>query len=63
MIQNIPPWLLTILLFDYSHVWDVLEDECLVELGVAVLPVDLGLVLWFLIRKKVDLDKGVGEAC
>ena len=46
----------------YSHVGDVLEDEGLVDLGVAVLPVDLGLVLGLLVRQQVDLDEGVSGA-
>ena len=46
----------------YLHVWQVLEDEGLVKLGIEIFPVDLGLVLGFLVRKKVDLDEGVGEA-
>ena len=47
----------------HLHVWQILEDEGLVKLWIEIFPVDLGLVLWFLIRKKVNLDKGVGEAC
>ena len=46
----------------YLHVGQVLEDESLVELGVEVLPVDLGLVLGLLVRQEVDLDEGVREA-
>ena len=45
-----------------SHVGDVLEDEGLVDLRVAVLPVDLGLVLGLLVRQQVDLDEGVSGA-
>ena len=44
-----------ILFFFFLHVWDVLEDEGLVELGVEVLPVDLGLVLGLLVRKEINL--------
>ena len=44
-----------------SHVGDVLEDEGLVELGVEVLAMDLGLVLGLLVREQVDLDEGIGE--
>ena len=47
----------------HLHVWQILEDEGLVKLGIEIFPVDLRLVLWFLIRKKVNLDKGVGKAC
>ena len=46
----------------YLHVGQVLEDESLVELGVEVLPVDLGLVLGLLVRQQVDLDEGVSGA-
>ena len=48
--------------FYYLHVWQVLEDEGLIKLWIEIFPVDLGLVLGFLVRKKVDLDEGVGEA-
>ena len=44
-----------------SHVGDVLEDEGLVELGVEVLAMDLGLVLGLLVREQVDLDEGVSQ--
>ena len=47
----------------YLHVWQILEDEGLVKLWIEIFPVDLCLVLWFLIRKKVNLDEGVSEAC
>jgi hypothetical protein len=46
----------------YLHVWNVLEYERLVEPWITVLPVHLCLVLWFLVRQQVDLDKGVSEA-
>ena len=46
----------------YLHVWQILEDEGLVKLWIEIFPVDLRLVLWFLIRKKVDLDKGVRQS-
>ncbi len=38
-----------------SHVGQVLEGERLVELGIEVLPVHLGLVLGLLVRQQVDL--------
>jgi len=48
--------------FRHLHVWDVLEDEGLVELGVEVFSVDLRLEFRLLVRKQVHLHEGIGEA-
>ena len=47
----------------HLHVRYILEDECLIEFWIQILPVHLSLVFGLLIRQKIQLDKGICQPC
>ena len=43
----------------HLHIRYVFEDEGLIEFGVEIFSVHLGLIFWFFVRQQIQLDKRI----